>query len=199
MEGANACVNRFARSNMYRNGGVEICPKCKEAVEAPPPPPNTGAGAVPAEGAGSSAGQSVPAAAGGPPVEMTVPTEATVASGTPGVPGGGTVTVTSNLPEPPPPPPPSQSKQVANMAFVSFVSLVMFAFSWKPKISGGACGRIVTKLPREHETAASCSHGRVDGVTVASRRVDAVGATSTSEIEGNSSLSHWHSYHPQTK
>ena len=35
------------------------------------------------------------------------------------------------------------------------------------------------KLPREHETAASCSHGRVDGVTVASRRVDALGATSS--------------------
>ena len=47
---------------------------------------------------------------------------------------------------------------------------------WASKRLRHTCGRIVTKPPREHETAARCSHGRVDGVTVASRRVDAIDA-----------------------
>ena len=47
---------------------------------------------------------------------------------------------------------------------------------WASKRLRHTCGRIVTKLPREHETAARCSQRRLDGVTVASRRVDAIDA-----------------------
>ena len=45
---------------------------------------------------------------------------------------------------------------------------------WASKRLRHTCGRIVTKLPREHETAARGSQRRLDGVTVASRRVDAI-------------------------
>ena len=46
--------------------------------------------------------------------------------------------------------------------------------AWKGSWSSEPACRVVTKLPREHETAARRSHDHEDGVTVASRRVDAI-------------------------